>query len=382
MSSVPVYPVPNRPVTFTVTLTESGSNFVRIWCTNAPVGSELRTKLDDSKDPRNRVLFYEGKGGATTTKQATFEIGGVYTFTAQEYDRGASDFGGGYQGDPDGDLTSTPVGSAATLTIYIGERRESTIRAGIDSVNLVVWVWNDTIRATTRGTHGEASPAVFKSGATARELAAIESAAVKAAALDLVDVAVATALGTPGAVLANSAGGFVREWNDHLADSTVHQDADAVNVLPTGLASVASTKALKQSVSEILARVRNHYLNDAAYGNTVAGRDTGDYHNVTNKVNDNTNLPIIDGVSDDDAYWAQAEIWRSYEAHRVSASPSGVHDSADAANVLTALPKMLEVARQIFAIWAATSPTAAATVSSGATLLSAQAGFKAAPPPN
>jgi hypothetical protein len=217
---------------------------------------------------------------------------------------------------------------------------------------------------------------VFKTGATARELAAIESAVVKAAALDLVDVAVATALGTPGAVLSNATGGFTKEWNDHVADSTVHQDADADNDVATGLASVASTKALKQSVSEILSRIRNHYLNDAAYGNTVAGRDSGDYHNTGSKVNDNTNLPIIDGVSDDDAYWAQAEIWRSYEAHRVSS----VHDNSDTTNVLTALPKMLEVARQIFAIWAATSPTAAATVSSGATLLSAQAGFKATPP--
>jgi hypothetical protein len=381
MSSVPLYPVPNRQVTFTVTLAEPTANFVRIWCTSAPQGSELRKALDDSKDPRNRVLFYEGKGGATATKQAIFEAGGVYTFTAQEYDRGASDFGGGYQGDPDGDLTSTPVGSASTLTVYIGERRESVIRAGIDSVNLVVWVWNDTIRATTRGTHGEASPAVFKIGATARELAVVESAAVKAAALDLVDVSVATALGTAGAFLANTAGGFVKEWNDHVADSTVHQDADADNDIPTGLASVASAKALKQSVSEILSRVRNHYLNDAAYGNTVAGRDTGNYHDVSGKLNDNVNLPIIDGVSDDDAYWAQAELYRSYEAHRVSASPTGVHDSADTTNALSALSPMLEVARQIFAVWAATSPTPAATVSSGATLLSAQAGFKAAPPP-
>jgi hypothetical protein len=219
---------------------------------------------------------------------------------------------------------------------------------------------------------------VFKTGATARELAAIESEVVKAAALDLVNVTVATALGTPGAVLANAAGGFVEEWNDHVADATVHQDADAANVLPTGLASVSSAKALKQSVSEILSRIRNHYLNDAAYLNATSGRDSGDYHNTGSKVNDNTNMPIIDGVSDDDAYWAQAEIWRSYEAHRVSAA----HDISDTTNVLTALPKMLEVARQIFAIWAATSPAAAATVSSGATLLSAQAGFKAVPPPN
>lgn len=376
MPSVPQYVAPNRQATLTVNLTESGSNFVRIWCTHAPPGSSLRQKLDDSNDPRNRVLFYDGKGGETAKKQATFEVGGVYTFTAQEYDRGASDFGGGYQGDPDGDLTSTPVGSPSTITFYVGERHVSTIRAGADSVDLVTWTWDDTIQATSRGLHGEESPAVIKAGPTARELAAIESSAVSTAATALAGTTVSAALGSFGAPLSN----FISKWNAHLADGTVHEDADAVNVIPVGLSSASSAKGLKQAINEILPRVRNHYTNDAAYGGTSAGRDTGNYHNVVTKRNDNLNLPIIDGVaSDADAYWAQAELWRSYEAHRVSAPSSGVHDSADSTNSLTALPAMLAVAKEVFTVWAASSPVAPVTASSASTLLVAQAGFRVEP---
>ena len=376
----PEYPPPGREVTFTVSLSGDETDYVHIWVTDAPVGSELRGRLDDSKDPRRRIHVYSGRGGSSDPFRYTFDRGGKYTLVAQEVIRGASDFGGGYQGDPDGDLGVENEGNPGDITVYIGERLTSTIRAGSDSVDLVLWVWNDTIRATTRGVHGEESPAIVKPTPSARELAVIESADVQTTLSALVDVAVSTALGTVSSTLGNGTGGIVKEFNDHLAQASVHQNNDTENAIPTGLASTSGAKSLKQAINEILPRVRNHYLNDAAYGADPligAGRDTGDYHNVSGKVNDNLNLPIIDGAaSEEDAYWALADLWRSHEAHRTSTS---VHDAADSTNTLSSLPALLAVAKEIFTVWSSTNPTAPSTVSSGATKLIAQAGFRSEP---
>lgn len=370
----PAYPPPGKEVTIQVNLDESDADYVYIWATDAPLGSELRGKLDDTKDPRRRVLVYSGRGGSSDPFRYTFDRGGKYTFIAQEVQRGATEFGGGYQGDPDGDLDVENQGAPDDLTIYIGERRVSTIRAGADSLDLVLWVWDANIRATTRGLHGEASPALVKASPTARELAVMESESVQTALDALVDVAVSTAIGT----ISSTLGDIVDEFNDHLAQASVHQNNDADNVIPEGLASSTGAKALKQSINEILPRIRNHYLNDAAYGGVAPmGRDSADYHNVSGKVNDNLNLPIIDGASnEEEAYWALADLWRSYEAHRASTS---VHDAADSTNTLNPLPALLAVAKEVFTVWASTNPTAPSTVSSGATLLTAVAGFRSEP---
>lgn len=374
LSTVPAYPAPNREAQVIFTLTQSGTNFVRAWLTQAPPGSELRKKLDAST--QSRFPVHTGKGGAGDPWRFIFDKGGRYTLVVQEYAQGARDYGGGYQGSPDGAPSETKVGSESTLSLFIGQRMTSTIAAGGDSVDLVLWVWNDSIRATTKATHGEDSPALVKETPTARELAAIESAAVQTALDALVDELVADAVGSPEAIFGIAAGGFVKEWNDHVADSTAHEDADADNDLPVGLASSASVKGLRDAINAALPYIRNHYLNDAVNGGTVSGRDSGNYHNVSGKQNDNVNLPLIESAgSESDAYWALAELWRSHEAHRVSP----VHDSADSTNVLTALPSLLEIARQVFTVWASTSPTVPTTQSTGAITLISKAGFEESP---
>ena len=371
LATVPVYPPPNRQTRVTVTITDPTANYVRLYVTNAPPGSELREKLDSADDPRNRILVYKGRGGSDEPWNVRFDVGGKYTFTAEEWNRSGG-FGGGFQGDPDGAQVDTLIASDDTVSIYVGERLRSTIRAGSDSVDIVLWVWNSTIRPTTRGVHGEESPTLIKDSPTGRELAVLESATILPLVEALADVSVSSARGSASTVLAN----IVNKWNAHLAQATVHQANDADNDIPAGLASAASAKVFKQSINEILPRIRNHYANDAAYGGVSAGRDTGGYHDVSGKVNDNLNLPIIDGAStEEDAYWALADLWRSYEAHRAS---TVVHDNADATNTLTALPALLAIAKEFFAIWASTSPTASATTSSGATLLLAT-GFRSEP---
>jgi hypothetical protein len=379
LSTVPAYPPPNWETRVTFTLTESGTNWVRVWVTAAPEGSELRAKLD-AKAALNRFEVYAGPGGANALWKQTFGVGGKYTLVAQEYTRGATEFGGGYQNDARGAQTETKVGAESTLSLHIGQRLTSTISAGADSVDLALWVWDATIRATTIEPHGEVSPAITKDTPNARELAAIESTAVQTALTALVGQTAATAIGAAATVLSASAGGFIKEWNDHLADAAVHQDADPDNLIPVGLASAASAGNLADVITAILPYITYHYTNDAVKGGTAVGIDSADYHNVSGKRNDNTNAPIVKSVSSpSDAYWACADLWRSYEAHRVSASPSGVHDSADSTNVLTALPALLGVAYQVFTVWASIAPTVPDTQSTGAMHLIAKAGFTEEP---
>lgn len=378
LSTLPAYPPPGRQVTITVALTNGLANFVRVWVTDAPLGSDLRGKLEAKGDKRNRFQVYEGPGEANAPWRQVFEVGGAYTFVAQEYTRGAYAYGGGFEGDVKGARTENKVGSETTLTLHIGQRFQSPIRAGNDSVDLVFWVWDDTIRATSKAEHGEETPALTKESPTARELAAMESTTVKTVVDALVDDVVTTARGTISTILGNSAGGFTREWNDHLADAVVHEDADANNLIPTGLASAAHSQNLREAINEILALVRNHYTNDAVKGGTVSGRDSGNYHNVAAKVNDNVNMPIVQSASTPlDAYWAAADLWRSYEAHRAS---TAVHDAADSTNTLTALPSLLQVALQVYTVWASTSPTTPTTQSDGAMALIAY-GFEESPLP-
>jgi hypothetical protein len=389
LSTLPVYPVPARQTAVIFTLTESGSNYVRVWCTAAPPGSELRKALDGTSDPptepRSRHEVYKGDGGADKPLRRVFETGGRYVLVAQEYTKNATAFGGGYEGDPDGYESETKVGSEATLELFIGQRMTSEIRVAGESVTVVLWVWDDTIRATTVATHGEKSPTLLATSPTVKVQAAMESAAVIAALAALADDAVTTAIGTPATILGNGAGGFTKEWNDHLADTAPHATADTENGIPTGLASAASADNLSDTVNECLLLIRYHYTNDAVKAGADppgAGRDTGDYH-VPAAVhgNDNVNMPLFRSVGDPrDAYWAVADIHRSYEAHRVSAvGTGGIHDSPDSTNVLTALPSLLALGSAVFTVWAATSPTTPATQSDGAMALIAKAGFTETP---
>ena len=383
LSTLPVYPVPGRQTAVVFTLTESGSNFVRVWCTAAPPGSELRKALDGTSDPptepRSRHEVYKGDGGADNPLRRVFETGGRYVFVAQEYTKNATAFGGGYEGDPDGAPSETPVGTEATLELFIGQRMTSEIRAAGESVTVVLWVWDDTIRATTVATHGEKSPTLLATSPTVKVQAAMESATVIAALAALADDAVATAIGTPATILGNAVGGFIEEWNDHIADVSPHNAVDAENEIPTGLAGAPSAANLASTVNEILRLMRQHYTNDAVEAGLVSGRDTGSYHDVGGGTldNDNANMPLFQSVGDpQDAYWAVAEIHRSYEAHRADAT---VHQPPDAVNVLSALPSLLALGSAIFTVWASTSPTTPATQSDGAMALIAKAGFTETP---
>ncbi len=376
LTTVPTYPPPNRDTSVTITLQESGANYVKIWVTAAPPGSELRKKIDGTKDPRNRYEVYKGDGGVNSPWRFRFDKGGKYTFAIQEYTRGASTFGGGYQDDPDGAPSETKVGSEYTPSLHIGQRMTLPIAVGNDSLTLVFWIWAANIRATSIAVHGEESPALQNASPTARAQAAQESAAVISALAALVGGDDSAAFGTPSAIIGNGSGGLIKEYNDHRTQAGVHDANDSNNVVPAGLASAASAKNLADAVNELLRFIRQHYTNDIVEAGTDAGRDTAAYHDVSGKKNDNVNMPLFQGVSERDAYIALADIHRSLAAHFAS---TAVHDTADATNTLTALPTVLALASAIFAVWASPTPAVPATQSTLAMAAIAKAGAEETP---
>ncbi len=371
LTTLPTYPPPARETQVIFTLTGSGANFVRVWVTIAPPDSELRAKLDEST--QNRFEVHTGPGGAAVPWKFKFDKGGKYTLVAQEYTLGANASGGGYRDSPASAPSETKVGAEVTLSLFIGQRMTAEIGANGDSATLVLWVWDQTIRATSLGVHGEVTPALQNDNPTPRARAAIESATIVAALAALVNTTASSAVG----LAEDHIDAFITYWNAHRSQGGVHNASDTDNSVPAGLAVAASTSSLKDAISEILPKMRYHYTNDAVVGGTVNGRDSADYHQITgSNRNDNRNLPIITGVDDVSAYWAIAELHRSYEAHRVS---TVVHTAADATNALPALSPLLALASLFFGVLASTSPTVPPAQSTGAFKLITNASFAETP---
>lgn len=367
LSTVPVYPPPNRQINVVFSLAGVGSNYVRVWCSNAPPGSVLRTKLDGTSDPRNRVNVYEGDGGSDHPWRETFEVGGKYTLVAQEYTRGAEAFGGGYEDDPDGAPTETKVGAEATLSLYIGQRMSMPVGVGADTAELVLWVWDDTIRASSIALHGEVSPALVNASPSTKMRTAMESATVLAALDALAGVAVATAIGDIGTLVSD----YLWSWNQHTPEvATIHAiPGDMHNHIQSGI--TATTPAdLIIFVNLALPRMRYHFTNDGTLGMVDFGRNSVDVHEVGGNVkNDQLNMPLVQSVAGaGEAYIGLCDLYRCLAAHMLDTT---VHTAADASEVLpsTSATKLLELHKAILAVLASSSPAVPATQSSGAAYL-------------
>lgn len=370
LSTEPTYPVPGRKMRVVFALTESGTDYLRVWVTDAPQGSELKKELDDSGKARSQV--FEGDGNSAW--EFAPDRGGCYRLTVQEYTRGASTHGGAYEDDPNAAPSETKVGSESSLTLYVGQKLVSQLGVGGDVADLVLYVFDSTIRATTLEIQGEVSPRIENPSSDRARSAMVDSSVqTNLAALDG-DV-VATAIGTVSTIASD----IVTNFNSHLDQASVHQNDDEDNGVNPGFGSAVTPETMPRVLTETLTKMRRHMLNDAGSGPGTVN-DGADppvltpYHDVGGAKFDWTNLPLFVSVGDTaSSYRALADIWRAYEAHRVSTT---VHDAADSTNDLAALPALLTVHRYFFAALAALTPTVPDTQSTGAQLLITQTGAK------
>lgn len=369
LSTLPALVVPNRKAQFQFELDESATNFVRVWVTNAPPGSELREKLDKAR--ANRIEVFISESPTDHTWETQFDRGGRYTFAAQEYIRGATG-SAGYQGAPGAAPLETKVGSEYTITLDIGQRLTSPVGTGEDRATLVLWLWGNDIEETTVEHHGERSPDIIAESPSPHMKAAMDATAVRSAVAALGGISATTALGDVDAIVSD----IVTQHNAHINIAIVlHYTADTANALPVQYASTMAPKDLPVFVNLALQYQRRHRINDDGSGEYGAG----EYHNPTGAAfkADFANVPIIDTVSGlPDAYAALAEIWRCHEGHRPfpnewHGTPTGPVSSF----ALATLPLLLQVHLRVFEVLSSFSSTAVPTQVPGAQLLIEGAGF-------
>lgn len=368
--------MPKFQTTVTFSLTETDTDFIRVWCTVAPTGSELDNRINNNRDPRNRIVAFEGS--VATPWNYTFDKGGKYTFVAQEYIKG-SGYGGGYEGDPNTANKETKVGNETTLTVYVGQRVTQQIGPPGDQATLVLWVWNEHIRETTKAFHGEDSPAITAQAPSPGLKTAIESTSVATALAALVgaDLSASTTAGN----ISTWAQQLHTALNVHFASTVVHDAADTYNVLFNTFYAPVDQKSYIDFVNQGLKALRQHVTNDTGtatdppIGDAISGPDSGDFHIESSElISDRAAVPLYQSVGTfAEAYGGLADLWRCFDYHQRNTAP---HGSTLAIFTLTTLPLIQQVHKAVLEVLADVTPTTPSAQSNGVQTLLSVAGFK------
>lgn len=351
-------PGPNIPIKFAPTV----GDFVRVWVTAAPEGSKLEQLL--AQDTQNeRVEVFAGAAADTWTVE--LDEGGAYVFILQEYQKGGT-FRGGYEGDPSGYGTETKIGLEIPQTIYIGERMSMRLGTGSHGfADLVVYVWDGTIRQTTISLHDETTPAVLNP-TTRRAHAAVYSSTVAASVAALIDLPTADLLPNVTALVAE----MISEIPKHFENTSGvwHTSADIINSVEIEDLPTAPTtpEGFARAARVLSLRLSRHMENE------TDGAERG-RHAYPDFVNALIASPPPPGSSRLVDIWASvADVYRAYEAHRQLAD---VHAIADTVNRLTTtLDPLLVIHRDFLEAMLPLSPPAPAVANPGVTEL-AQLGF-------
>lgn len=349
-----------------------GGNFVRLWCTAAPLGSQLRQQIDASSSSREEIF----SGDALPSSEPFLfkpDVPGKYTVVAQEYRRGATGYGGGYAGDRNGFSSETKIGSETTSSLVFGQRLTMQLGVSPDTATLVLYVWDDKVQATTFALHGERSPAIVSPSSDAAKNAAatLDTPTTMSAFVDQTATAI---LGSIDVVTVD----MMNNFSAHFATTgSVHAAADPYNGTSTSYAFPTSKKATLKTVAELLTGLQLHMATDQSRRTPFvsSGQGTGSWHVVSgNVVADNANILIATPPTDmNGAYVAIADLWRAYEAHRQSTQ---VHTAADSANDLSSPPMLMGLHVGFLILIQSSSPLPAETENPGVPILVGGAGMK------
>lgn len=352
LSTDTVVPKPGAEVILTLTLTENGANFVRLWLTDAPKDSTWYQQLHATgKRAANRLRVHEGSGGPTDTIRFVADKGGVYVFEAQEYEQGDST-GAKYLRDPNAPAlgTEAKLGNETELTLSVAQQCSNKVGSSSHNAELVLTILGSTI-----------VDADLTNGSSPLAKQAIRDPAVEAALTALVDDNVTTAIGDLDTILTQ----MVTEYEDHRPSTSFHPVSDAVNTTQASYRSPKTPIAMVATINRLLRTLGWHISNDAV----GAGVATGLYHGATGA--DTLQIQSVAGPAQ--LLNGVADFHRVYESHRVNLAAHT--NGADNTNSLTALPALLSVYSAFLSAIASLNPTAPASVNAGVTKLISTAGF-------
>lgn len=368
--TTPTYALPSAAVSLKASVNTS-SNFVRLWCVDAPKGSILRKQLDDSDASRVEIVPPNSQYPAGITPglefKAQLDKGGRYTFVGQEYTLVASSYGGGYSNSPDAYKSETKVGAEQTLYVYLGQRITQRLGASAyGDATLLAYAWNDTIRETGHAVHGVQSPAIINA-TSSRALSAASAPNVLTQLASLKDAAVSTLTPNLATLIAELVLKIPRHFNNTGAifhaniTGAPTPDADNDTEIEDLSDRCGTPVALARAAQVLYSRLRQHQQN----GPAGASR----YHRDA----DFTNSLIADGVGSESdpslSLAAVADVVRAYEAHRVDSTSHALADSLN--TITTPLGPLLSLHKEFLAAMTTLTPTAYGGTQAAAVRLSA-----------
>lgn len=360
ITTTPTLVIPGRATKISFSTTTG--NYVKLWLTACPPTSEWYAGFHGGAIAQQLV----GEQDADKQLLITFDVPGVYTFSAQEITKGASTYGGAYAGDPDSYDTLTILASSS-VSVNVGQRMRQQVGAAADTAQLYAYTWGTAISATTETSHGEATPRLDDWSSEKARLACQNATVVtKVAAMT---GTITTLIGATATFLDE----LITKFNAHRTQAGVHAANDTDNAVDTSFkVGTASTSAERMgaALAELETRLLQHMTNDSGTG---PGSAAADYHTAA----DNKRVSIADGPGDMRSVIIKlADLRRVYDAHR--AEGATIHAAADSTNTLTTGSALLQLHEQLMAQLASTSLTGPATEHAGVTSLIASGGFEKA----
>lgn len=370
ISTTPPDPIPGRTCKVRASATDGGTA-IRIWCTDAPIGSALRKRLDETGAAR--VAFSPPVVDAGKDFDFTPDAGGGFVLTLDELQRG-SGFTGDYEGDPRGAPTETIL-TSDEATLRVADAIQFDIGAGQDIATVLVHTLSDRLITTRKDVHGVASPAIVNTK-SARAKAAAATSEVRAAVAEL-------AANQPGnapdprplvsfvvGALSTSMGNVVRraaqEFEDHITRQDSHEAVDNDNVLEEqyDLGPVDSVTGQAEALSKLLTALERHIRNanpDAESNPSATNSADPAYHSAVGWAS----LPMANikpAGNPASVRVAAAEFWRSFTAHMADTT---AHPEADGVNSMGTPTRLMDLHIKFLTELAAMSPSIAPSVNSG-----------------
>ena len=367
--TTPTYALPSDAVPLKATV-DTAANFLRLWCVDAPEGSAYKKRLNDVAAGRIEITPPNAPAAGGISPGVVFpaqlDVGGRYTFAAQEYTLGATTYGGGYSIAPAAFKTETPIGAEQTLTIDIGQRM--THRLGCSAygtAQLLVYVWGGYIRETTMEVHRVVSPAIVNA-ATPRALSAASASAVKTQLALFIDADVTTLATNLQSLINELSTDLPLHFTNNMAayhGSADNDNGTEISDLPSQL---TTPNAVAKAAGVLYSRFRNH-MSNGPLGATHYHRNGADFAHalICDPTPSEADMAFTFAII--------ADVVRCYEAHRVDVIPHLVADVNHP--IATVLGPLLTLHREFFTALASFSPTVAGGVQPGVAKLGSY-GFK------
>lgn len=355
----PDYPIPGQDCSITFAGLVAGTNQVQVNATLAPAGSELRRRIDAARGEVVDVY----SGSAADPWRFKPDKGGVYTFDLLEFEVQSSS-GALFQGDPGG--APRPVlKTTTTVALYVGERLSLKLGEPPHQCDLVVFVWNNTVRATSVPVQGVATPALENPSSPAAASATYDPTLIGLVA-SLDNDSAASILGT----FPDDFAAVATAWNTHVANGTAHNNADTRHPISSGWGAT-TIKGAPAAINELRRLMASHMGSL-----TIPAADPTDPPVTIHDAVDGRTVFQSAGCQEGrgSQYFALADAMVRLAEHKALASP--VHNSADAGAAPTVGTLVAIAARYITAL-RLTSPTLPPSRNPGAASLEQFGGFTA-----